>query len=67
LTTLLCVAAALSAALLIATCFCRRWSKRSATGRSPVRLAMLLLYLVVATVTTGGLLWLEQLPRTAVG
>jgi hypothetical protein len=67
LTTVLCIAAALSAALLIVACFCRRPGERNAASLSLTRLGVLLLHLGLALVTTGGLLWLEQLPLSAAG
>jgi hypothetical protein len=67
LTTVLCVAAALSAVLLIAACFCRRPGERGALSLSWTRLGILLIHLGSAIVTAGGLLWLEQLPLSAAG
>jgi hypothetical protein len=64
LTTVLCVAAALSVTSLIATCcFCRPGERRSPNSRL-IRCAVLL-HLAFAIVTAGGLLWLEQLPLSA--
>jgi hypothetical protein len=66
-TTILCVAAALSAALLIAACCCRQQGKRISSGRSPVRIVVPLLHLILAAAATAGLLWLEQLSPSAAG
>jgi len=64
-TAVLCVAAALSAALLIAAGWCRQQGERISSGRSSVRIVVPLLHLLLAAAATGGLFWLEQLSPAA--